>query len=434
MTLLFRRWNRREDIQELNNISREPKLELRKYPELQLQMELIGLTSDDLHRIQSFQLHVEKGIEEIVSVFYERVLEIPSLRKIIEERTKIERLKQTVGSYMIEMFSGNITEQTIEQKRKIAQMHFKIGLEPKWYMGTFHQIQNIIISLINKETDSYYLKEKTIWTVSKLINFEMQIVLEEYEKENEKLRKKQYDLVKEELKNKISAICENLASLTEETTTSIKQIEINASSIRETVQLNLSSGHGIQADANDGTKFIEHLQLQMETVSKNTETMVDRIVDLQQSSNEISQIIGLVKQLAEQTNLLALNASIEAARAGEQGKGFAVVAQEVRKLAEQSKNSVSQITNLVHTSTTLTDEVGTTITHMKRSVENGLESSKKTNERFRQILHSIGENNVHTGEIEEKISELVQVIHDISADTNNVALTAEELYQTAVKL
>jgi len=434
LTLLFRRWNRREDIQELNNISREPKLELRKYPELQLQMELIGLTSDDLHRIQSFQPHVEKGIEEIVSVFYERVLEIPSLRKIIEERTKIERLKQTVGSYMIEMFSGNITEQTIEQKRKIAQMHFKIGLEPKWYMGTFHQIQNIIISLINKETDSYYLKEKTIWTVSKLINFEMQIVLEEYEKENEKLRKKQYDLVKEELKNKISAICENLASLTEETTTSIKQIEINASSIRETVQLNLSSGHGIQADANDGTKFIEHLQLQMETVSKNTETMVDRIVDLQQSSNEISQIIGLVKQLAEQTNLLALNASIEAARAGEQGKGFAVVAQEVRKLAEQSKNSVSQITNLVHTSTTLTDEVGTTITHMKRSVENGLESSKKTNERFRQILHSIGENNVHTGEIEEKISELVQVIHDISADTNNVALTAEELYQTAVKL
>ena len=434
VSLLFRRWMQEEKELQANKNNKEPVIELSKYPELQLQMSLIGLTKEDFQCIQTFQPYVEKGIHEIVSVFYERVLAVPSLKRIIEERTKIERLKQTVGAYMIDMFSGNVTEQTIEKKRKIAQMHFKIGLEPKWYMGTFHQIQHIIISLINKEVTSFHLKEKTIQTVSKLINFEMQIVLEEYEKENEKLRKQQYDLVKAELKSNISAICENLASLTEETTTSIKQVEINASTIRGTVKQNLLRGKGIQADATDGTQLIEHLQLQMEAVSSNTDSMVDMIGNLQQSSQEISQIVSLVKQIAEQTNLLALNASIEAARAGEHGKGFAVVAQEVRKLAEQSKSSVSQITSLVHNSTKLTNDAGTTITFMKNSVENGLHSSIETNKRFNQIFSSIEENNTYIDEIEGKIAELVQVITTISTDTNNVATTADELYQTAVQL
>ncbi len=413
---------------------REPTINLQVFPELQLQMELIGLTHEDLKRIQTFQPYVERGIHKIVSVFYERVLAIPSLRKIIEDRTKVEYLKKTVGTYIIQMFSGELTEQTIEQKRKLAQMHYKIGLEPKWYMGTFHQIQHTIITLVNDELENYNLHDNTFNTVSKLINFEMQIVLEEYEKENRKLRQQQYELVKTELKHKISSICEDLASLTDETTTSIEQVEINAFSIKETVATNLLSGKRIQSDALDGTNLIKSLQAQMEAVSTSTDNMVGIMEDLQTSSIEISQIIGLVKQLAEQTNLLALNASIEAARAGEQGRGFAVVAQEVRKLAEQSKSSVNQITERALTSSKLTNEAVTTITQMRNRVENGLEQSRETSRRFNQILHSIGENTLQLSEVEGKVSELVQVINDITKDTKNVAGTAEGLYQTSIQL
>lgn len=419
---------------EVSTTVKEPVIQLELYPELKKQMKLIGLDKDDIRMIPTFQPYVEKGINDIVSVFYEQVLSVPSLREIIEERTQIERLKKTVGSYIIEMFSGEFTETTIERKRRLAQMHFRIGLEPKWYMGTFHQIQTIIISLVNEEIKDYARKEKVSLTISKLINLEMQIVLEEYEKENVKLRQQQYDTVKTELKSKISSISEDLAGLTEETTTSMEHVELNTARIRKSVQANMDSVKQIQSEANDGNKLIELLQSQMELVTGNTEEMAKIINDLKQSSEEIFHIVGLVKQIAEQTNLLALNASIEAARAGEHGKGFAVVAQEVRKLAEQSKSSVEEITYLVHTSTKLTNKAVNTIANMEKSVELGLESSLDTNRKFNKILFSIDENTDYINQVELQVSNLVEVIRDISNDTKTVAVTADNLYQTAVQL
>lgn len=422
-------------VGQLENLQHfKPIMALTNMPELQLQMKLIGIQEENLRQIKSYQPYIVEGISKIADVFYENVLAIPSLRKIIEERTQIDRLKKTLGSYIISMFDGIFTDETIEMKRKLARMHFKIGLDPKWYMGTFQKLQEVIILLISKDISDIALREQITINVSKLINLEMQIVLEEHEVENIKLRSEQYNVVKNELKDKLSSIIQNLADLTEETNTSIEQVNNHIFQISQTIESNVESVQQIHTDAVAGNEDVTHLEQEMVEIKNSTKEMGQLIGHLNVSSGQIIDIVSFVKSIADQTNLLALNASIEAARAGEQGKGFAVVAQEVRKLAEQSKSSVENITNLIQTSATLTTRAVNMIEGVQVRVDAGLTVSITTQDKFKQILKSIEHNEQQIKMIATDIINLSTVIATIGHETRDVATTADQLYQMTTHL
>jgi methyl-accepting chemotaxis protein len=163
-----------------------------------------------------------------------------------------------------------------------------------------------------------------------------------------------------------------------------------------------------------GEDNITQAVTQMRTIENNVIKTSKSIKTLDERSKEIEKIVVAISDISNQTNLLALNAAIEAARAGEHGKGFAVVADEVRKLAEQSNQSATQITELIQSiqSDTLTtvDQMNT----VSEDVLHGVSIIENTGQAFKEILDS-------AQSLASVVQEVTSITEEIAASTEQVA-------------
>lgn len=240
---------------------------------------------------------------------------------------------------------------------------------------------------------------------------------------------------------------EEIASGSEQTSTSIEELNQTLS------QLN---GAAQQAAVN-AAQAVSVAQ-QMKTASqKGTDavgTIIDRIRQISQSSEKASGVVGslnertkaidsilqVIHQISEQTNLLALNANIEAARAGDAGRGFAVVAEEVRKLAEETKNYSGKVGAMIAGLRDNADFAVETMQQVKDIVQDTNAKAETTKEVFVELYQKIFDTTalmqelsstaekqaVHSNKILEKVNEISAISEETTANCQHTAASAEE--------
>lgn len=169
----------------------------------------------------------------------------------------------------------------------------------------------------------------------------------------------------------------------------IEQLAASAQQVAENAEVvSQSSGKAARA-AEMGAVQAENAVQKIEQIREVSAQTAEAVFQLGDQSKQIGQIVDVIKGIADQTNLLALNAAIEAARAGEQGRGFAVVAEEVRKLAEQSSISATQIATLIDNIQRETDRTVELMEKGKVGVAAGVEAVNLAGSSFRTIVDEV---------------------------------------------
>ncbi len=361
-------------------------------------LRFVQIAEKDCETLRQFWIVVKPNLPAILNEFYNHLATVPSLAKMLAA-SSVPHLKEAQSRHWARLFAGTFDAAYMEGVYAVGAAHTRIGLESRWYIGGYKLVLNRLIDLALKQ---YRWKpaqlRDTIRAVNTAVMLDMDLAISAYEDAAERSKREHTEMIVATIGAGLEALAQG--DLTHRITTDLAggfatlKDNFNAAVVRlqDTLKNVLEStggigtgAHEIAQAADDLSRRTEHQAASLEetaaaleqitaTVNQTAqnakeasvivgsakaaaeeggcvvETAIKAMGQIEQSSKQITDIIGVIDEIAFQTNLLALNAGVEAARAGDAGKGFAVVASEVRALAQRSSEAAKEIKTLIKAS------------------------------------------------------------------------------------
>lgn len=224
------------------------------------------------------------------------------------------------------------------------------------------------------------------------------------------------------------------ASSVNQTTTTMTELSASSKSCAEQAEISAKNAHNMLSLAESselgarqvltlaetGSKTLERTRVAMSALEEKVRAIAFQIARLNEQTRQIGTITSLVSEIANQTNILALNAAVEAVRAGELGKGFAVVAAEIRKLADQSKQSAQKIHTLVGDVQAAIDSTVSVTKEGQKVTESAIQFSLEAAATFSNVKTAIEEVILKN----QKAS--LQAINEVAVNSQQISLTAKQ--------
>jgi len=241
--------------------------------------------------------------------------------------------------------------------------------------------------------------------------------------------------------NEISATSAQLGSSASETASAVVQTATTVEEIRQVAKSTKDLARNVTdatvqtvSISKEGLFSLSSMSESINKIKAQMDNIAQSILNLSEQSQSIAEIIAAVDDIAEQSNLLAVNAAIEAAKAGEQGKGFAVVAQEVKSLADQSKQSTRQVRKILSDIQKATSSAIMATEQGNKEVLHGIEESQEVNAAIQSLSDSIANSTQLTQQISYANEQQFTGIEQINLAMSNIKVASSQNADAAKNL
>ncbi|MEK6454950.1 globin-coupled sensor protein [Caldifermentibacillus hisashii] len=383
----------------------------------------LGINLETVNHVREASQILLPYKDEIVNRFYDRLLAVDHLKKMINEYSTVERLRQTLGKYLEQFLHAEINQEYIMTRIMVSRAHSRIHLNADHFISAHHFLvqfmTSILMEKLHQKPDRMI---QMVLAIQKLAAFDQQLIVEVYMEETVKTflfgvsdmlnQTTQLDTTKKLIlsMDRQKEESYSVSAATEEMSSSIQEVADNSVKVAEGTEQAVQSA--------DQSKVV--IDGALDDISQVGQVYRQVIEQVNQLGHEIKQtqaVVKIIREIADQTNLLALNAGIEAARAGEQGRGFAVVASEVRKLAEHTKEQITQITSNMDSLRKVSTDVIQQIKHTGELVERTVTEAQHTRDVITQIISRMKDISQSTSHIAAMTEEQAAVVTEI-ADRN----------------